>query len=37
MVEEINYFSRVMKRYFNKERVMTKEDDEYLDLFKCIC
>ena len=29
MIEESNYFSDVMKKYFNKELVMTKEDNEY--------
>ena len=28
MIEESKYCSEVMKKYFNKERVMTKEDDE---------
>ena len=28
MIEESKYCSEVMKKYFNKELVMTKEDDE---------
>ena len=28
MIEESKYCSEVMKKHFNKELVMTKEDDE---------
>ena len=31
MVEERKYCSRVTKRHFNKELVMTKEDDKNFD------
>ena len=29
VLEENKYFSDVTKKYFNKELVMTKKDDEY--------
>ena len=39
MIEESRYFSDVMKKYFNKEIVMTKEDNEnFKNSTKCwIC
>ena len=32
MIEESKYCSNVMKKHFNKELVMTKEDNEDFDL-----
>ena len=32
MIEESKYCSDVMKKHFNKELVMTKEDNEDFDL-----
>ena len=31
MIEESKYCSEVMKKHFNKELVMTKEDNEYFE------
>ena len=31
MIEESKYCSEVMKKRFNKELVMTKEDNEYFE------
>ena len=32
IIEERQYFSEVMKRRLNKELLMTKEDNEYLNV-----
>ena len=31
MIEESKYCSEVMKKHFNKELVMAKEDNEYFE------
>ena len=31
MIEESKYCSEVMKKHFNKELVMTKEDNQYFE------